>query len=167
MRNVTTYEELVQQLPSLEWQKQNLYETSALTPDEKALLSTYGTVGFMAVNDEAKDHNKAPLNDIINKLSPLTTDSILYGIVLDPMTLPTVSGTNLISHGYLTLYMNPTAVHSNAAMKQGAAILKVKVPKGKKAVYYPYIFERELLFPHLTTLVLEKHNKREYTFRML
>lgn len=151
-------EEYLKQFPSVEWQVENLSDFSKLTSDERKLVFTYIGYGYEPINQwfrlggNDKDHPYYTIQKVIEKMPPLDTDIVVYRYVrtvqgeYEPGDVISVSG-------YLSTSFDEFLVSGAVcrAAKRRMKMMKIYVPKGKKAIYIPSN-ETELLFAHGTRM---------------
>lgn len=151
------YDAIRNQVPSIEWQMQNILDMSNRTivsEEEFLMADSYGSYGFSTMNLYLRNlpDSKAPLNATIDKLTPLEKDIVVYRFVKKFDYLPRAKGSMFTSDGYLSTSICAAAI-SAAACGEGGAVMRIYVPHGKKCIYFPGR-EKELLFPHHIELEL-------------
>lgn len=161
-----------EQTPSKEWQTNNLKmmaNRDLISEEEVRLISSYGSYSFENMNLRLREgwSSTAPINDTIAKTEPIDKDIVVFRFLWKYKFLPTVQGEIFVSKGYLSTSMDPLLADNavcNDIYEPGStdgAIMKIKVPAGKRAIYLPGP-EKELLFPHDIKLVLTNFSKRKY-----
>ena len=161
------------QTPSLEWQRRVLIEISdkdIVSEDDLELILSYKNYGYSRMNRQLRriPIDKAPINDIISKLSPLPNDIVVFRYVNKHDYLPTDIGKIFISQGYLSTTMDVVMttgiicdnIPNGESIKKGA-IMQINVPKGARAIYLSGD-EKELLFSHNTQLKLINYTKGKF-----
>jgi len=165
-------QKIKEEIPSKEWQNKNLLDMSDRTlVSEESLkdVTDYGSYSFRHMNNSLRLGwtKRSPINDIIAKMEPLDKEIVVFRFLRNYKFLSTVEGSIFESKGYLSTTMDP--LHTGNAVcneiipsnsTQGA-IMKIKVPIGKKAIYLPG-FEKELLFPHDIKLILTKFSNGKF-----
>ena len=161
------------QTPTLEWQRQILMELSdqnIVTEEELDLIRSYGSYGFSGMNNYLRRNptSKAPINDIISRLSPLSNDIVVFRYVRKYAYLPTDIGKIFTSQGYLSTTMDAAMTTGiicdhmkNAESIKDGAIMQINVPTGARAIYLSG-HEKELLFPHNAQLKLINYTKGKF-----
>ena len=161
------HQKLLETLPSFEWEKENILLVSSISDENKRLLNNYVSYGYRYMNESLRRNisGEAPLNDIIEITNSLEKDIIVFRYS-KPGDYLRSSGI-FKSYGYLSTSINSYRYSSipdedikreNVKMKR--AIMRIHVPKGKKAIYVPG-HESELIFPHNIDLEVTDSYKRE------
>jgi hypothetical protein len=165
-------EKIKEQIPSKEWQIKNLLTMSnrdLVSEESLKQVSDYGSYSFENMNISLREGwtNESPINDTISKMEPLDKDIIVFRYLRRYKFLPTIPGSIFDSKGYLSTTMDPLLA-SNAVCNSiipfdanYGAIMKIKIPAGKKAIYLPGR-EKELLLPHDIKLLLTGFSKKKY-----
>lgn len=140
------------ELPSLEWQKQNILDMSnrdLVSKEELDLVNSYGSYSFSSMNNDLRYHpnQEAPINRTIDKMQPLDKDIIVFRGINRFNFLPLNIGEIFDSYGYLSTSMSATLITEGACQLNEGAVMKIRVSKGTKCIYLPST-ERELLFSH-------------------
>jgi hypothetical protein len=160
------------EVPSKEWQAKNLMDMSdrSLVSEESLReVTAYGSYSFEHMNNSLRSGwtTKTPINDTISKMLPLDKEIVVFRFLRRYKFLPTAEDSLFDSKGYLSTTMDP--LHTLNAVcneiipfnpSQGA-IMRIKVPAGKRAIYLPGR-EKELLFPHDIRLKLTKFKKGKF-----
>lgn len=160
------------EMPSKEWQLRNLIDISnrkLISEEEFKKITSYSSYSFETMNDSLRKGwtTVAPINDYISRMQSIDKDIVVFRYLIRFKFLPTAPGSILNSKGYLSTTMDPLLA-SNAVCNEiikfnpkNGAIVKIKVPAGKKAIYLPGR-EKELLFPHDIQLSLISYRKGKF-----
>jgi hypothetical protein len=158
------------QLPTLEWQLNNMIEISnkeLVSEEELNIISSYKSYGYESMNNNLRYNKNAesPINDIISRTKGLDKDIIVFRIV-DIRRLPKEFINLQIldiynQKGYFSTTIDVMMMAESVCKDPKKSILmKIYVPKNKKAIYFPS--EGELLFPHDINLQLISKNVGKY-----
>ena len=145
-----SYEKILREWPSFEWQKQMLYWFTTLSWDEKMIVNSYGSYGHMQMNERLRlyPESKAILNDVIARAPPLPHDIVVYRYMTG--NYPLISNGVYKHTGYLSTSFYASFVVFKDCEKN-MRYLRIVVPKGFRCIYIPSL-EFELLFPHNTEI---------------
>lgn len=140
------------QLPSLEWQKQNLLDTSnrnLVSKEEFDDVYNYQNYSFSSMNYELRRNPnlEAPINNTIDKMKPLDKDIVVFRGIDEYDFLTLNIGDIFQSNGYFSTSISATLITGGACESNNGAVMRIYVPKGKKCIYIPGR-EKELLFSH-------------------
>lgn len=156
------YNKLKVQLPTIEWQKQNMTITSTIDKEDKKLINRYIDYDSISMNNDLRKNpsKNAKLNDVINITNDLEKDIIVFRSISKPTEKIPKSGI-FKSYGYLSTSFNPYLYSETIQKKPNAQILKIYIPKGKKAIYIPS-HEYELIFPHNIELEIMSYSRKKF-----
>lgn len=158
------------ELPSLNWQKQNIFDMSnqeLVSEKEFKDVNDYGSYTFRTMNENLRKFpdRQAPINQTINKMQPLEKDIIVFRSVDKSEFLPLNVGDIFNSYGYLSTSMSSTLITKVRCSSNKGAVMKIRVPRGKKCIFLPGK-EYELLFPHNIQLqLINVHYNKFYCFK--
>lgn len=158
------YTKLMKMLPSMEWQRNVVTRLPPLLNDETYhLLSNYLSNAFIIINERLRNNPTANalLNNVIESLPAIDRDIVVFRVINKSITKLPDKGI-FESLGYLSTsiaYYNYADILDKKPHK--IQLLKIYVPKGKKAIFIPG-HELELIFPH--NIELQVLNRTDKTF---
>jgi hypothetical protein len=147
------------EIPSIEWQKQNLLDMSnrdLVSLNELKDVSSYSAYEYEWMNEELRFNPNidASINTTINKMQGLDKDIVVFRHIKTYDYLRINLGGIFNSYGYLSTTMSGELITKTACTENGA-VMRIHVSKGTKCIYIPG-YEKELLFPHGIQLQLVK-----------
>jgi len=158
------YTQFMSMLPSMDWQRNVVTSLPPLLNDETyRLMGNYLSNAFISINERLRNYSigNALLNRVIEGLSPIDRDIVVFRVINRPINKLPDKGI-FKSLGYLSTsiaYYNYADILDKKRHK--IQLLKIYVPKGKKAIFIPGR-ELELVFPH--NIELEVLNRTDKTF---
>ena len=158
------YTQLMKMLPLMKWQRNVVKSLPPLLNDETyRLLSTYLSNAFIIINERLRNNptGNALLNNVIESLPAIDRDIVVFRVINKSITKLPDKGI-FKSLGYLSTsiaYYNYANILDKKRDK--IQLLKIYVPKGKKAIFIPGD-ELELIFPH--NIELEVLNRTDKSF---
>lgn len=161
--NETLLESLYHTLPSIEWQIKQLEWRNSLPYVERNEIRKYTGNEYRDINKNLRALKPSfpVLNPIIFKSPEIDRDIIVFRVINKDFMLP--SNSLFISLGYLSTTLSLTE-YGEVPVIGESIIMRIKIPKGKKAIYYPDSEEHELIFPHNVLLHLSEIKMITYFF---
>ena len=146
------------ELPSLEWQKQNIWDMSdrnLVTKEELELINNYGNYSFSEMNEDLRRYpnQDALMNRTISKMLPIDKDIVVFRYIDTFKFLPLEIGQTFESYGYLSTSISAGLITEGACESNEGAVMRIHVSRGTKCIYLPGR-ERELIFSHGISLQL-------------
>ena len=134
--------------PSLKWEEKSYFGNPRITSrEEKRAISDYIDYGYSRMNDELRYYpdDRAILNEVINRLPPLSKDIVVYRFSGD-VSEWLDKNKDFEIHGYLSTSLKPSKAFW-ATDRKDWGVMVIKVPTGKKGIYIGGR-EAEIIFPH-------------------
>jgi hypothetical protein len=151
-------------MPSVNWQRKQIEWFSNLTKTEKNALFRYTDWRFERMDRELQDkeEDNIPLNEIIQKAPPLEQDIVVF--------LPIREEDDIVDRGeftikrYIATSFNLLTVRHFYCenMSYHVSLMRIKVRKGTRCLFYNPNSECKLIFPRNTRLFV--HSKRQVSF---
>lgn len=171
---------IMKEVPSVSWQQEMIFKENQLSLEERSLIQNYINYGYKTLNQKLRDNpnSPAPLNNIIDKMIPLSHDIIVYRVIREDSKFKLPTSGIFTSYGYLSTTFDTLIIQKDVCEeveleieaktdvqvskllkllpKTVLKIMKIKVPKGTKCYYVSSYNTSELIFKHNIRLMIHK-----------
>ena len=126
--------QLSSQIPTIEWQRKFIMWYTTVWEADKRLISDYVSHGFSFMNRKLRDNPEAqaPINKVIARAPPLTTNIIVFRYLDAELPLGRVVITGYLSTTFDALYTVKTACKNKKH-----SVMRISIPAGTRCLYIP------------------------------
>ena len=154
--------QIQEKAPSIEWQKRNLEQTANFDIHIKEFIMNYISYSYNSINENLRTstpyRKNLILNDAIDTMEPLEKDIYVIRYIKGDF-LPEKG--DFRSLGYLSTSIN-YAAYLETIETQNLSLMRIKVPRGNKAILVSNPNEMELIFKHDIILEVVKHYQKPF-----